>query len=665
MTRPRAGHRRSRRPLRWSSSWGWGPPVSWPGGRPIAASCSSSFATRRTAWWSTWGRRESCSTRGSRARGILVAAGATEPATEIFNGNGRLDAYRTLAPLSAHLYKGPVKVLDDPDVERALLQIDSLTGTELTIAQRLPAQMSTDPTVGDAPDGRALRLATTVTRLNAQGIPTRAVHTIMPTRDKATGTRIAAGAVFATGMIYDGRAMVAGQDRWTRYEPIVAPDGAVIGIFYGGTPFAPFADRAHLASSEIARWVMLSGLLVAIATSLLLFRLTRGVLRPLETIRQAAGRIAGGDLAARAQLHGTGEIVELGGVFDAMAAQIQSLNERISVATEQLTASSKQVDGAVAAAAVATQQVATSVGEVSHGAAESALRVDEATKEAHKALEHVRAIEAEVARALQEMQSTEQIAADGHAQVSRSLGVSEGVQASVGRARQVMAELNDQAGQIESIVAIIKRIASQTNLLALNAAIEAARAGEAGRGFAVVAGEVRALADEVRKSSDDIGAIVLETKTRTAGAVSLMADVEVETRAGADAARASDEAFASIATAIGHLKAQVMSIRGAAESVAGAVAQLDAAIAGVSAIAQQSAATSEEVSALAQEQSATFAEITREIHDVAGMVQDLRGVVARGMLTSVEHPAAPPKGAAEPLGQSRVVPGVSVAPKAA
>ena len=65
--------------------------------------------------------------------------------------------------------------------------------------------------------------------------------------------------------------------------------------------------------------------------------------------------------------------------------------------------------------------------------------------------------------------------------MSRTLAVSEGVRGSVGRARLVMGELEDQARQIESIVAIIKRIASQTNLLALNAAIEAARAGEAGR----------------------------------------------------------------------------------------------------------------------------------------------------------------------------------------
>ena len=240
---------------------------------------------------------------------------------------------------------------------------------------------------------------------------------------------------------------------------------------------------------------------------------------------------------ARSSIGGAGEIADLGQAFDGMAAQLQAVNERVVTATEQLTASSRQVDTAVAAAATATQQVARSIGEVSHGAAESASRVDEATKQSHHAMAHVQAIDAEVARALGEARSAEALASEGHAQVSRSLAVSEGVRTAVGRARHVMGELDQQAGQIETIVAMIKRIASQTNLLALNAAIEAARAGDAGRGFAVVAGEVRALADEVRKSSENIGAIVLETKTRTAGAATLMGEVEVETQAGADAAR--------------------------------------------------------------------------------------------------------------------------------
>lgn len=71
-------------------------------------------------------------------------------------------------------------------------------------------------------------------------------------------------------------------------------------------------------------------------------------------------------------------------------------------------------------------------------------------------------------------------------------------------------ELDDMVSKIDTILSAINQITMQTNLLSLNAAIEAARAGEVGRGFAVVAGEIRQLANESRKSSEEIGAIVAE-----------------------------------------------------------------------------------------------------------------------------------------------------------
>ena len=561
----------------------------------------------------------------------IVPAGPADAPITIYNGNGRVDEYKTQYRMPAYLYKGSVKIADNPDVAQALQDIDNLTGTEFTIAQRVPAEQSADPTVGTASDGRALRIATTVARTNrATGQRERAILTVMPTRNVRTGAAAGAGAVFANNIVFDGRATVAGQDEWTRYEPIVGSEGTTIGIIYGGMPYAQFAGRARDVSVSSAWGITITTVVIGVLICLLLFQMTRSLLRPLQTIQNAVTQLAAGDLAVRTGIDQQDEVGVVGRAFDNMATQIQAINERIVSSAEQLTASSKQVDAAAAAAAIATSQVAASIGEVSHGAAESAARVDEATKQAHAALGHVRSIQEEVERALLEAGQTDALAGEGHKMIARSLAVTDGVRETVGRTRGVMVDLEQQAEQIQSIVAIIKRIASQTNLLALNAAIEAARAGDAGKGFAVVAAEIRSLADEVRKSSDSIGEIAAETKQRTGNAVGLMSEVDAETLAGSEAVRESDEAFRSITAAVGHLSAQITAIKTAAQAVAVAVGSLDSSIAGVAAIAQESAATSQEVSALAEEQTATLGEITREIHEVSNMAEELRAMVSTG-----------------------------------
>lgn len=108
--------------------------------------------------------------------------------------------------------------------------------------------------------------------------------------------------------------------------------------------------------------------------------------------------------------------------------------------------------------------------------------------------------------------------------------------------------LNQQSGQISSIINTIQEIADQTNLLALNAAIEAARAGDQGRGFAVVADEVRQLAARTSQSTSEISTMINNIQEETGNASSSMEKCLGQAERGVDLANQTGEVIAKIQT---------------------------------------------------------------------------------------------------------------------
>jgi methyl-accepting chemotaxis protein len=110
-------------------------------------------------------------------------------------------------------------------------------------------------------------------------------------------------------------------------------------------------------------------------------------------------------------------------------------------------------------------------------------------------------------------------------QVHESSRIARSAVAQADKTNTSIAELSLMAVRIGEVVKLITAIADQTNLLALNATIEAARAGEAGRGFAVVAAEVKALAAQTAKATDDISAQIIGMRSATDTAISAIRDV--------------------------------------------------------------------------------------------------------------------------------------------
>jgi len=187
----------------------------------------------------------------------------------------------------------------------------------------------------------------------------------------------------------------------------------------------------------------------------------------------------------------------------------------------------------------------------------------------------------------------------------------------------VVENLTNTTKDIGLFVESIENIAEQTNLLALNAAIEAARAGEAGKGFAVVADEVRKLADQSRKSTEEINNMMQSIQEESALAISSM---EIMKKVSQDQNLAVDKtnsSFNDIANAIDYIVTKINDVNTAVIKMQNDKGEVISAIENISSVSQQTAASSEEVAATTESQLKTLGDMKIAAQSLDQLVKQL------------------------------------------
>ena len=348
--------------------------------------------------------------------------------------------------------------------------------------------------------------------------------------------------------------------------------------------------------------------------------------RLAESAKELGGALAAmakGDMTAFVEAEGDDPLHVVKSDYNASLTAIRAFLNEVAKAVHRVEETAKEVSKSSDEIIRATEQVAVSTQQSSEDARKQLVGIEEIGKDINDlsaSIEEIASTSQEVMEhASRASKEGNEAASLGEVATKKMLLVEEISKQTVDE----ISTLNEQMREINNIVKLITDIANQTNLLALNAAIEAARAGEHGRGFAVVAGEIRNLAGESKRASQDIEDLIRTIQASTEKTAGSMQASHQEIQAGIESVNKVIGALNRIVNGVEVVAHGITEITKATEDQAGSTNNVMQKMDESTHMTKENLDRTEDMAALAEEVSASTQEVGSASHELAGMAEQL------------------------------------------